>query len=229
MQRKKFDTKKYILVFIITTLIFTTGIIIGSWTSNNKLIDLQELQEDLRSETLDTEVQYSIIEQNPCEYINTTTITEQLNDIALKLDYMENILGSNDKRVIDLKKYYSLLEIRQWLFHQKVNLECKDKKDLILYFYSNKKGTCDDCEEQGFILSYLRKKYSNILIYSFDFDLESHALDSLKKQYEITTIPTLIINENKYEGFLSTADIEEYINNQDIGVSSEVIELKKDQ
>lgn len=225
MHRKKFDTKKYLLVFFITTIIFVAGIVIGSWTSNNKMGDIQELQDTLRSETLDTELQYSLIEENPCEFVNTTDIVEQLYDIALKLDYMENILGAKDPRVIELKKYYSLLEIRQWLFNKKVNQECDNKKDLILYFYSNTKGACNDCEEQGFILSYLRKKQgTDLLIYSFDFDIESHTLDSLKNQYDIVSVPTLIINEKKHEGFMGTADIEQKLND-DASNETDIIEL----
>lgn len=212
MKRPKSDWRVYLGVFIITTIIFIAGILIGNTTSEHKLEEVKNLQDILKTETLDIELQYTLSEEEPCEYLNTTPLTKQLYDIAVKLTYMENILGKNNEEVIQLKKYYSLLEISNWLFEKKLNKLCNKNIAPILYFYSNL-GDCEVCDEQGFVLTYLREKYeSQILIYSFDINLELESLNFIKKKYNITTkTPTIIIKEKKYEGFISREELERII------------------
>lgn len=211
-QKRVLDKRKYVFVFIITAAIFLCGLLIGSLTSSQKLVDVRELQDSLQSDTLDLEILYSILEQDPCMYVNTTPLSDKLYDVAVKLDYMESLLGKGDDTVLRLKKYYSLLEIRQWLFESRVKEECNYDKHIILYFYSNEDGACPQCEEQGFILSYLRKKYGETLgVYSFEYGLPSESLQTLVRRYDITALPAIVIDDETHIGFYSTAELEDLL------------------
>lgn len=193
-------------------IIFISGLLVGSMTSSRKLTDVRELQDSLRSDTLDLEILYAVLEQDPCAYVNTTPLTDQLYDIAVRLDYMEGLLGKTDENVLRLKKYYSLLELRQWMFERHMRDQCNQDKHFILYFYSNEPGSCPQCEEQGFVLSYLRKRFGEkIAIYSFDVSTDSEAVQALIRRYEVETLPSVVIDDELYEGFQSLEALEDLL------------------
>ncbi len=119
--------------------------------------------------------------------------------------------------MLRLKEYYSLLEIRQWLLEKEMAEKCGTNKTLILYFYSNDKQMCKECEEQGYILSYSRKNYDEVNIYSFDIGSRNPAVSTIKRIYDVRNVPTVIINNNKIEGFVPKETIvgiiEQHISN----------------
>jgi hypothetical protein len=210
--RKKIDGHKYLLVFLLTAIIFIAGISIGNYFSSVKINELKDLQESFRTDTLDLEVQFSLIEKDPCNYINSSLTTQKLYDLSSKLEYMENTLGKNDAEVIKLKNYYQLLELRQWLFEKTIIEKCQENKSLILYFYSNVPEECPSCEKQGFILSYLKKDYQDKLeVFSFDYNIQSESIQTIKRKYGITMTPTIIIDGNKYENFQSTEQLKSHL------------------
>ena len=57
----------------------------------------------------------------------------------------------------------------------------------IMYFYSNK-GDCSDCEREGFVLTKLREDYPELRVYSFDYNLDLSALQTLVSIYNIKKI-----------------------------------------
>ena len=183
-----------------TCLIFILGMVLGNYLSVKKLSTVEELQQDLLKRTTSSELQYLLMAEHPCQSINSTQLTKEMFDLGSKLDFMENKLGKKDKDVIKLKGYYSLLEIRHWLFLKKAKQECSFDYDLILYFYSNL-GDCPICEQQGFVLSALHKEYPNINIYSFDINIDDPALNGIKTIYGIKQAPTLIVNNMTFAGF----------------------------
>ncbi|MBR9676823.1 hypothetical protein GOV04_01665 [Candidatus Woesearchaeota archaeon] len=207
MERREVNKTKYLAVFALTTLIFLSGLIVGNYISEKKLSKLDQMQQDIRTQTTALEVEYALLSENPCSSTNHTALNQELYTLSTRLNYMENSLGPNNEDVLQLKEYYSLLELRHWLLFKKVNAECKQNKKLILYFYSNA-GDCERCEEQGYLLSYFHKKYPELLIYSFDINLNNIALRTLKSQLEVTSAPTVIVNENKIEGFADKLTLE---------------------
>jgi hypothetical protein len=120
---------------------------------------------------------------------------------------MENRLGEDDRNVLDLKEYYSLLELRHWLFMQKTRKECNQTSVPILFFYTNEED-CKDCKEQGFILTWVRRNYADVYIYSFDYTIENAALDTVKRLYGIEGTPAVVIGKETYNRFISKKEIE---------------------
>ncbi len=207
MKRQKMQASKYVAAFAMTTVIFLIGFIIGGYINESKLSTIDELQQDLTKDTISSELQFILLTEHPCESLHADQLTEELYDIGTKLDFMESKMGKKNKDVIKLKEYYSLLEIRHWLLMKRANEECNSSYDLIHYLYSNK-GDCDDCEQQGYVLSTIHKKYPTVNIYSFDINIDDPALGSIKDLYGITTAPSLVINGITEEGFRDKEFIE---------------------
>jgi thiol-disulfide isomerase/thioredoxin len=94
---------------------------------------------------------------------------------------------------------------------QELAQKCGQKPVFILYFYSNN-GDCADCEEQGDVLTALSSEYPELRVYSFDYNLQVGALQTLISIDNVQdNLPALVINGNDYYGFQSIADIEKIL------------------
>ncbi len=211
LDKRKIPKSRLIAAFALATLIFILGIIIGNTLSNAKVSMLESMEEDLKMDILAIETQNLLMAENPCSIASENPLTEELYKLSSRLATLENERGPNDPTVLKLKEYTSLLEIQHWLLLKKMRKECNANVTLILYFYSNL-GDCSKCEEQGYVLTHLRKKFPNINVYSFDINIHDIALDTLKETYEVKgQTPILIINDETYYGFKNKAELEELI------------------
>lgn len=208
---KNINIQKYVLVLALTIMIFASGILVGNWVSSKKFTSIQNLGQTLRTDIIALELQYDLMEADPCREMGLLYLSEQLYTLGTRLDFMESSLGTNNPDVIRLKQYYSLVEIRHWFFMKKINEKCNQSHVLILYFYSNLKD-CPKCEEQGYVLSYLHRKYPDIMIYSFDKNMHNPALDTLKKDFNVHQVPTTVINDDAYHGYQGRDFLERMIN-----------------
>lgn len=208
--KRKINKGKYVIAFIISLSIFVIGILIGTLMTNNKFNSISQLQQELRTQVLTLETQYSIVSQNPCNSLDFPELTEELYKMSDNLDSLESQVGKNNENLLELIEYYSVLEIRHWLFLKEATKRCNINLNLILYFYSNDENKCKDCGVQGYVLTFLRKKYidKNIYVYSFNTDLENNAVNTLVRLYNITKLPSVVINEKTYYGFKDRDEIE---------------------
>ncbi|MBI2147246.1 thioredoxin family protein [Candidatus Woesearchaeota archaeon] len=202
------NLSKYIAAFSITTLIFIVGILIGNAISSAKMEAIDALQQDITVRTIGSEMQYLLLAEHPCQDIHSSELSQELFEIGSKLAHMEQTLGSQDENVINLKRYYSLLEIRHWLLLKKAQQECNATYSLILYFYSNR-GDCDACKQQGYVLNTIHRKYPDVNIYSFDVNIPDTVLATIKQIYNITAPPTIVVNGKKMEGLVNKDEVEQ--------------------
>jgi hypothetical protein len=197
---------KFLAAFFLTAFIFLLIIVTNNYFNEIKINQLNSIYNNLRIDALNAEIQYEIISENPCVALNFDPISNELAELGDKLTSMETQLGKQNQQVLDLKKYYSILEIRQWLFVKKVSQECGKDAIPVLYFYSNEED-CATCDSQGFVLNYLKSTMPNVYIYSFDVNLDSSAVRTLKATYSITTAPSLVIREQLYVGFRDSDEL----------------------
>lgn len=207
---RKRDVRKltYGLVFTLTLLVFLFGLLLGNYLTERKMETVREIEDNLRVQTAGAELQYLLLLQEPCKYINSTPLTQELYDISEKVDYMETQRGSTDSGVQRLKNQYSILQIRHWLFTLRTNEQCELNQIPVIYFYSNE--DCPRCKEQGYTLTYLRKKYPDMRVYAFDIATENPALDTVKNIHDLNETPTLIFPEHRF-GFMGVEELETLI------------------
>jgi hypothetical protein len=191
---------KFVAAFFLTAFIFLVIVVTNNYFNEAKLNHLNSVYNNIRIDALNAEVQYEIISENPCIALDFAPISNELAELGDKLTDMESQLGKKNQQVLDLKKYYSILEIRQWLFVKKASKQCNANATPVLFFYSNE-NDCSDCESQGFVLNYIRKSQPNVYVYSFDVNLDTSSIKTLKLSYNITMTPSLVIRDKTYLGF----------------------------
>ena len=208
------DWPKYVLAFLITVAIFATAFYIASSVDNKRINDIRATEQNISIDLLSTETQFELLGNLDCEAIKENPIlTNQLNAIADRLSYAENNLGATNEEVVQLKKQYSLLEIKDYILAQQIAQKCKTKSVTVLYFYSNA-GDCAQCKNSGDVLTYLRQTYPDLRVYSFDYNLDLSALKTLITLNKIdgSSLPAFVINGRPVAyGFKNIDDMETLI------------------
>lgn len=209
----KTDWKKYIFTFFITAAIFLTAIYVSNYFNQRKLNEIKEIESQIALDISASETQFSLLSELPCRDITSSPLSQEMAALGDKLSYMEDSRGSDDEEVVGLKKYYSLLQIKDLLLTQKINDRCSSSLSsttpYVIYFYSNE-GNCKDCQKEGFVLTKLRQDYPELRVYSFDYNLGLSALQTLISIYKIKDEqPMLLVNGKSYYGFKSVEDLKE--------------------
>jgi len=209
--QKEFDWKRYVIVFFITLGLFLTALYVSDYFSNKKVNQLKSIQDNISIDVLSSETQYSLLSELSCKDISDSVLSSELTDLGSKLEWSEQNLGATDE-VNYLKKYYSLLEIKDYLLAKKISSTCGVKSSFVLYFYTTAQN-CSECEKQGIVLSSLRDKYPGLKVYSFDFSTDLSAVKAMLDIYKIkdTALPAVVINDQLLTGFQSVDTLESII------------------
>ncbi|MCK9351555.1 MAG: hypothetical protein WCT49_00575 [Candidatus Paceibacterota bacterium] len=204
------DWKKYLYVLLITVAIFLTAFFVSNTLSNKKIEDIQTAQNRVSIDILSSETQFDLLSESSCETVGDTSLSKDLDSLGAKLSYAEvNLNDTNTEDVLWLKKNYTLLEIKDYILMRRLSSSCEEKPVFILYFYSNAKGACPDCQKEGAVLTELRKKYPGLRVYSFDYDLDLAALKTLVSLYDIQpNLPALVIHKQVGYGFKTIEEVE---------------------
>jgi hypothetical protein len=206
---EKFNWKKYVWTFIITVVIFITAIALSNYFSNKKMASLREIEDKISTDIMSSETQYALLAESSCKDLSSDVLSQELNALAQKLTYTEENLSQNSADLLRLKTYYTLLQIKDYLLMKKISVKCNTKPVFILYFYSN---NCPQCEQQGYVLTYLRSQYPNLRIYSFDYNLDNPALRTMISLYKVESVtPAIVINDKVYNGFIDKDKLEGYL------------------
>ena len=205
----KNDWGRYIVVFFITVALFAVAGGLSNFFSNKKVDAIRIAQDKLSTDILSSETQFALLSELSCAQDDgEENLSAELGDLSDKIEYSDKNLKGNAS-ALELKRYYTILEIKDYLLTKEVNERCGLKRIPVLYFYTTAEN-CTECTKQGYVLTELRNKYPNLRVYSFDYSLDLSALRALLKIYRIedTKLPALVINEHKVTGFQSIEDIE---------------------
>lgn len=199
-----------LIAFGITIILVATIVSAVNYLNNARLRELAAIENQLATDALSLETQFSLLETAPCESAASSTLIGELADLGARLAYTEEQLGNDNEEVIRLKKQYSLLMIRDYLLTKRLAAACgnKFKPVVVLYFYSNA-GDCSDCDKAGYALSYLHDTYPKLRVYSFDYNLDLGALKTLIAVHKVKANPPAFVIDGKHVyGFTSLTDLE---------------------
>jgi len=195
IKRSVQSKKRYLLAFIIGTLIFVLIFGLSYSLSFLEFQRVSNLQIGTSFQIFEDKLDYSLFNKGVCSKESFERISQDLRFQGKIIDDLEKKLGKQDERVLLRKKFYTLIELEHFEFVNLLNEQCNLGKTTILFFYSNDKKDLDVSEQTGELLNVINKRNENIIIYSFDINLESDLIEKLKIKYQIEESPTILINE----------------------------------
>lgn len=222
---RRFPKHIFLTSLAITIAIFVAGLLLG-WNLDN--VRTSVIMEELQGNELDAES--FIIEQSFWDIVaneNRCDVAEaRLNSLSMELSEVGDYLTNYQKKNIfkegeyrELARRYFLLEIKTYILYYDLKENCEMKNDVILFFYGTNHALS---EIQGKTLDNIVDGGNNTLdIFSINNDFEGDAaIETIKIYYNITEVPTLIINNDvKIEGYANYAQIVSHLNAQDYGYS----------
>ncbi|RLG12744.1 hypothetical protein DRN73_01715 [Candidatus Pacearchaeota archaeon] len=184
---------RLIISFLLATIVFLSIFFIAnsfSYLSEQSIINKNDIiLNDLDKAKLR-------LDNFVCDNQLLISSSEDLDDIGFKISILERRFGKKDSRVLEKKRLYSDLELMHLDLIKKFNINCNSNFTTLLFFYSNEERFIDESENTAFILSSFKSKNpSKIMIYSFDYDLDYDSVNELKLKYNISFVPSVLINE----------------------------------
>ena len=205
------DWKKYLIVFLITVSLFLSASYVSNYFGERKIDQLKSIQDKIAIDILSSETQFSLLSELSCKNISDSVFSGELAELGSKLEWSERNLGATEE-VSYLKKYYSLLQIKDYLLMKKISARCGVKSSFILYFYTTAEN-CSLCEKEALVLTELRSKYQQLRVYSFDYSTDLSAVKAMLQIYKIkdTALPALVIDDEVLTGFHGIDELEALI------------------
>ncbi len=217
--------KKLILTAAtITATVVLLGLLMGYWMENRRVSSISKEIEDLSIQNNDALLQMAYFEtfqtkENFCESVVPTTIDLLRNaiDKGMKLERYETINRLAPGYILEKKKYATIL-LRLWFNVIQLREICDENYSTIIYLYNHDpingaEKTRQDIQSRALLeLEHVCGK-EKILLFALPSDLELTTITLLKKQYNITQVPSIIINEKYvFKGITNYNEIIPYTN-----------------
>lgn len=192
--KKQLFIGKIIFSLIIASFLFVGVFSFGYFMAfeNYKTIagDQNQLSQSLISLQLERELMKS-----SCDNFDLQTFSKELNDMGSIMGQLEEQLGKNNPGVIKQKKIFTILQIQHYLLISENNVNCNTQTPIILFFYSNEKELISRAEVIGYIISNHRISHPETMVYSFDYNLDSNLITTMKRINGITQPNSVIIRD----------------------------------
>jgi len=213
MEKREFEKKRYILSIIIGTVLFLLVLGITYSISYFEFQRISIQQTALAYRIFEDKLDYSFFDKPICFNESFKNISNDLAFQGTIMNDLEKKFGKGDAQVLLRKEFYSLIELEHLEFVNSKIKNCDFNTNTILFFYSNLNKDLSRSEEVGKMLTNLYSINSNnLIIYSFDINLNSTLIHNLLNKYNIEKSPTILVNEK----FIiidpkSVNDIEKYL------------------
>ena len=117
-----FKKNPYIIVFAITVFLFILAFLISDKFSNSKINQIKEIQSKISLDILSIETRYALLGNSSCKHVisNKTFekgLNEELNNLARRVKFMENELGSKNTNVLQIKQHLIFLTCFKEVMH----------------------------------------------------------------------------------------------------------------
>jgi hypothetical protein len=217
--RKEIRLSQALTAFVIALMLFGMGALLGYIVNYQKADYLEEQNELLRAQVENVQLQLLYMDviggNDTCSVLKSQLMKENLNglndrlvELGRRLEYYQSArdFGTEFQR---LRTTYFLLEIRSWLFYHEIREKCNEDVVEVLYFYSS--TACEGCEGEGYILTEFKDMLGDrMLVYSLDVEWSQPIMDTIRSDFNVTSVPALVINGKKY-GYLERGEMQKVL------------------
>ncbi len=215
------NSKKKVFLdsLVLTLLVLIIGFSIGfyfEYFRTNKIIDNYRNNE---IEALDLKLQnyyYQIMDRSSCDsaIAQNFVFADDLYDNGLEIEKFEEANQITDDILLE-KRRYVLLKTELWLNTILLKEKCEDPFDTIVYLYSKDTGSFSVSQQKvisNVLKSVKEKRGNRVILIPLAGDIGLGAVDLQMNIYNVTSLPSIIINEKiVLEGFHTEEEIESYL------------------
>ena len=205
----------YAKAFVLTVVIFLLGVLVANYFSEKRaglfLSEIRKIDSGL-NEAKTTLLYFDTLRESAhfCKSfpLLQARLADRVDALGNDLTRLEEV-DAGSLELVALKKNYTLLNAQLWLYLVNLRQKCPGANyNTVLYFYSNLAGQCPDCQRQGRELTELRQSRGNLFVFAFEANLGLDLIDVLKKQYGVTQLPAVVVNEAQtMQGYRSSQEI----------------------
>jgi len=217
-----FKSQKHVFwqALVLTLIVFNFGIFLGFMLENSRVGKVNELYAESELSLLDVKIQseiYSFVNINCDDAVKENIdFANRIYEEAKILDRYETSSRLTEGIKLQHKKY-DLLRTLLWLNSIKIKQKCNASYYNLVYFYQYNAPSIEQKAKQTVfsrLLGELKEKHgNNVLLIPIAADNNISSVNVLLKTYNITTLPSVLIDEKTTaEGFLSREDIEKHLN-----------------
>ncbi|MBN2014698.1 MAG: hypothetical protein JW778_05915 [Candidatus Altiarchaeota archaeon] len=204
--------------FVLTLIIFVIGVFIGMWIDNSRVEEVREEYKGMEISSNDARMQslyYQIFRNssNFCEPAiqENLRFSEKVYAEGLRIDEYEKVNKLAPSLIID-KRRYVLLKLQFWFNCIELKRNCNASYSNVVYFYSHYNTSMEENVHSAVLMDLKEKCGRGMMLIPLPIDLDIATIDIIKKQYNITVTPTILIDERvKLEGLQSKTDLGEYV------------------
>lgn len=206
--------------FILAVIILIIGFSLGYYVESFRTSKIVNEYKNYEVESLDLKLQnyyFQMMDKEDCELVikENFAFADRIYDKGLLLEQYEEANQITDNLLVEKKKYV-LLKTELWLNSILLRERCDNPFDTVVYFYAGDPANSAKVAEQKIISNVLKNvkeaKGNRIILLPIAADLKLNSIDLLTKSYNITSLPSILINEKVIiEGFASEEDIESYL------------------
>lgn len=207
------DDRKRIIwqSLMLTFLIFVIGILLNHVLDYVRIDSILDVMQEHELDRESYQVEYLFAKNfnsNTC-----AAMVSRIGDLKREMRKVGEDLSTYSRfsffkrRDFDyLKRRYFLLQLRFFSLIERANEECGNPYVPILYFY---RIDDDASERQGFMLQEASEEYEeSVVVLSLDLDYEDEPLVGLLAEtYGVTRAPTIIVDDQKFEGLAYTGEL----------------------
>ena len=213
MENRKIQSRgRYLLAFLIATLLFLLIFTLSYSIAYFEFQRVSGIQGDVAYSIFEDKLDYSLFNSGNCSEDSFNQISQDLGFQGRIIDDLERKFGKNNNMVLEQKKFYVLVELEHFEFVKLVNEKCNKEINTILFFYSNEGENIDESELAGDVLGVVANRNKDLVIYSFDVNLNSELVKKLKQEYNIKGSPSVVVNGGaKIENSFNVVELEYYL------------------
>lgn len=206
--KRKVSTGRIFVAFVIAVLTFCLGVTLGFLIDSERIQWVQYQSQQQKADYESLQWQYLFLtsttdKEETCIALHVA-LEKSVKDLGKSLDTIqsykkESQINKKDYEIIE--RTYLIDNLKYWLLATKTKKECNEDYILVLYFFSEK--SCPNCPDQGVLLTYYKQLYEDkLLVFPINLDLEEQeaSLGILREVYNITSLPTIIVGNEKYSG-----------------------------
>ena len=93
----------------------------------------------------------------------------------------------------NVRRQYFLSNARLLSFTKQFMKKCGNEETIILFFYTSEKE-CPECYAQGRILDEVRRRCTNVKVFSFPVDVDMSVIKSFMAYYGVKSSPSIVID-----------------------------------